>query len=303
MNNSSPILITGGPRSGSTWAGKIISKSPEVGYIHEPFNLKCHPGICNCPIDKWFFYVNEINEHEFSECFNRTLHYEYNTRAQLSRSLTVGAKQWLDWQYYRITNKRPLIKDPIAIFSTEWLVKNFNMKPVILIRHPAAFISSRKKLNWAFPAKDILSQPELMKKLGPFKEEIEKQAVQKHDIIDQGILTWNLMYYFINELKEKHDEWLFIRYEDLAKDPLKKYAEIFTYLDLDFSKKIKNFILDTTRGKEVEVAVEDRHAIKLNTAKALNNWKKRLSEQEIEKIKIGTDPYWKYFYKESDWTD
>jgi hypothetical protein len=36
-----PILVTGTPRSGTTWVGKIIATSPSVGYIKEPFNRKC----------------------------------------------------------------------------------------------------------------------------------------------------------------------------------------------------------------------------------------------------------------------
>jgi len=34
-----PILVTGSHRSGTTWAGKMISACPNVGYIHEPFNI------------------------------------------------------------------------------------------------------------------------------------------------------------------------------------------------------------------------------------------------------------------------
>jgi hypothetical protein len=40
------IFVTGVPRSGTTFAGKILSLPLEVDYTHEPFNPRCGmPGI------------------------------------------------------------------------------------------------------------------------------------------------------------------------------------------------------------------------------------------------------------------
>ena len=56
-----PILVTGSHLSGTTWVGKMISQSPSVGYIHEPFSPHCEPGLCGAKFGYWFPYVSDEN--------------------------------------------------------------------------------------------------------------------------------------------------------------------------------------------------------------------------------------------------
>ena len=49
-----PILLTGMPRSGTTWVTRILTASGEVGHINEPFNLAVSPGTLRVPADHWF---------------------------------------------------------------------------------------------------------------------------------------------------------------------------------------------------------------------------------------------------------
>src|SRR5436309_312642 len=42
--NSSPILVTGMPRSATSWVGKMLDASGEVVYINEPLNPEHPPG-------------------------------------------------------------------------------------------------------------------------------------------------------------------------------------------------------------------------------------------------------------------
>ncbi len=52
---------------------------------------------------------------------------------------------YVNYYKYRMYNIRPLIKDPIGLFSYKWLVSKFDMDVLVLIKHPAAFVSSLKK--------------------------------------------------------------------------------------------------------------------------------------------------------------
>jgi hypothetical protein len=55
--NKKSILVTGSHLSGSTWTGRMLSLSPSVAYIHEPFNLHHRPGICKAKFNYWFPYM------------------------------------------------------------------------------------------------------------------------------------------------------------------------------------------------------------------------------------------------------
>ena len=81
-----PVLVTGAHRSGTTWVGRMIDLSPEVGYINEPFNPHHQPGICACRFPLWFQYVNRDNEHSFRPHLSATLAFRYRPVAQLART-------------------------------------------------------------------------------------------------------------------------------------------------------------------------------------------------------------------------
>lgn len=125
-----PILVTGSHRSGTTWVGKMISLSRQVGYISGPFNIGLAPGYNMLNLDYWFNYINcnNDNEEKLKNELNNILSFNYQffqemhrlnnfrdflrTCRELSRSLIK-----------KIYNRRPLMKDPIAIMSVEWLYK------------------------------------------------------------------------------------------------------------------------------------------------------------------------------------
>ena len=136
-----------------------------------------------------------------------------------------------------MSNVRPLIKDPIAIMSADWIASKFNMDVLVLIRHPAAFAGSLKKTNWFFPFSHFLKQPSLMNShLYPFEAEIRTFAKKKQDIIEQAVLLWKIIHYMILKYRAEHRDWIFIQHEDLSQDPLHYFRILFGRLNLEFSQ-------------------------------------------------------------------
>ena len=182
MPSKRPILVTGSHRSGSTWVGRIIAACPSVAYIDEPFHIKHDLGVCGARFDHWFTYVSEQNETDFYTHIKNTLDFRYNWTGKLKSIRTPKALHPLLVHYIRFllyshTNARPLLKDPIAIFSVDWLASKFDMDVLVLIRHPAAFAGSLKVNNWTHPFSHFLDQFLLMRDhLYPFEEEIRKWA-------------------------------------------------------------------------------------------------------------------------------
>lgn len=308
-----PILLTGSHRSGTTWVGKMLSVSPAVGYIHEPFNplhRRAHPGICRANFVYWFTYVTEENESELYDDILATIEFRYNFLLQLSkvieerRGFRTLARQYSSFFINRhIHHARPLIKDPEAIFSVEWLAKRFNTDVVILIRHPAAFVSSIKRLNWTHDFSQFLKQPLLMRDhLHPFKKEIKELAEYEHDIIDQGILFWKMFYYVVDKYRRGHDDYIFIRHEDLSFRPVEEFKNLFDQLDVQFTEKIKKTIIeysDPSNPSEAPAGV--MHQLKRNSVSNIKNWQIRLSKSEIERIRKGTENIASLFYEDKDW--
>lgn len=303
-----PILITGSHRSGTTWVGKILSTSPNIGYIHEPFNIEStRPGISGRKFENWFQYVTPENEDLYYPVLKRTLEFKYHLASELQaiRSMRDVGRFFRDYSrfcFYRLMKKRPLMKDPIALMSAEWLAERFNMKVIIMIRHPAAFVSSLKRKNWQFDFNHFLRQPLLMRDLlSPFEEQIKAYAAHPPHIIDQGILLWKIFHHVIYHFQQKHPDWLFVRHEDLSWEPIKGFKQILDYIQEPFDRKMEKIIEDYTGSSNPEDVISSEESFKRNSRANIFNWKKRLSPEEILHIKEGVSSSWNLFYTNEEW--
>jgi len=306
MNNkkmNKPILLTGSHRSGSTWVGRMIAVSPSIAYIHEPFNIKHPPGICGAEFDYWFTYVCKSNELQFYHHIKNTLNFKYQLLKEIKvrsglRSYLGMLKEQYRFSKNRILNKRPLMKDPIAIFSADWLAKSFDMDVLVLIRHPAAFAGSLKKANWKHPFDHFLKQPLLMEHhLSEFETEIKEFVKNDKDIIEQAILLWNLVHYMILQYKEKHPEWIFVKHEDILANPISEFEMIFRKLNLEFTPKVKKTIEEFS----ITTNKDEQSLLKRNSKSNIWSWKERLTTDEINLIREKTYTIAKHFYSEDDW--
>src|SRR5438067_1059673 len=143
-----PILVTGGIRSGTTWVGRMIASHPRVAFLAEPFNVRRPPS----PVRHFFPYVTEAEQERFHVYVDGVLSHRnpavYQVAGSWSRPLRVLARR-LRCRWWHFRGYRPLVKDPAALFSSEWLARTFGFQVVLLSRHPAAFVSSLKRLGWA----------------------------------------------------------------------------------------------------------------------------------------------------------
>ena len=307
MNNRKPILVTGSHRSGTTWAGRMISAAPNVGYIHEPFNVTMRIGTNPRPFKEWYKYICEENEGNFRQIYADILKFKYPIghnilKVRTARDLAKIIKnQLLFFSHYR-KEKRPLIKDPIAFFSAEWLYKSFNFDVLVLIRHPAAFCSSLKIKGWRFDFNDLLTQSLLMRDfLLPFEKEIKESAKTERDITDQAILLWNCIHSVVRKYQDKYSHrWLFVKHEDLSLDPVNKFKSIYKRLNLEYTHSAQNKIKENT-GEHNPIEQVQGNEGKRNSKENIMNWKNRLNDEEINRIKEGTKAISSLFYTESEW--
>ncbi len=300
---NNPILVTGAHRSGSTWAGNMISAPPNIAYVNEPFNILYKPGSCRPHFQYWYTYVNEENESSHYKYIKNCIEYKPH---QFRKALKHGSlsdlprltKFQIECLKARLLNKRPLVKDPLAVFSSEWLAERFDMDVVILIRHPAAFVGSLKVADWPFQFSNILNQTLLIEKhFSMYEAEIKDFVENDHDLIDQAILLWNLVYSMVLKFQKKYrDDWIFIKHEDLSRDPLKEFKKIYNKLDIPFSEQAENGI------KKYSYADSKNENRSTRDSKSnIWKWRTRLTEYEISRVREKTHQVAKNFYQEENW--
>lgn len=303
-----PILITGAHRSGSTWVGQMVGKSREVCYIFEPFNKDFGPGICREVFDTWFPYVTEANGERYRDCISQVLDFKFHFWKELRTIKTKAqARLWMEnfiaFKKGRREGQRALFKDPIAFFSAGWLARAFHFQVVVLIRHPAAFAFSLKRLKWHFPFDDLLNQPLLIQ--GPlqrFKPEIRQAARKPPGIIEQAALLWKIIYSCVLDYQEQHPDWIFIRHEDISLDPVGKFRSLFEALGLTFTPAIERQIREYSAGSNPKESPGGKATfLKRDSKQNIYNWKKRLTAGELALVKQEVAEVAAHFYSESEW--
>ena len=306
MPRDTPILVTGSHRSGSTWVGQMLAAGSEVGYIREPFSVLHRPGVLDVRFPYWFPYVCRENEQPYVRPVRDMLAYRFRTGAALRalRTPTDAAKMANDartFARYRRTGLRPLLKDPIAVFSAEWIADRFDAQVIALIRHPAAFASSLKRYDWTHPFEDFLAQPLLMRDLlASYTDDVERLAGEEHEIVDQAILLWNLIHAAIQTYRERRKDWFFARHEDLSRDPVEGFRSMFASVGVPFSMETERAIARST-GSDNPAEVNDAGVLARDSRAGIWTWKARLSPEEIERVRTGTEPLWRSFYADEDW--
>ncbi len=302
-----PILVTGAHRTGTTWVGKMLAAHPSLAYISEPLNVLHRPGVFSARVPYWYHYITQENEMEFIPAFNDLLSFRYHLFSEIKsiRSAKDFLRMGRDAYFFykaRLQNQTPLLKDPFAIFSAKWFKQKLNCKVVVTIRHPAGFAGSLKKLNWNFDFQDLLSQPALMRDcLEP--ERAAMQSMPQDDIIGQASLLWNMIYRTLHTTLKVDSDLLIVRHEDLSLDPVTNFRKLYQSLGLEFTPAAESIIRNSSSSENPrELTKNKTHSVKLNSRANIDSWKKRLSAEEINRIRTLTEETAAIFYPAEKWT-
>jgi sulfotransferase family protein len=301
-----PILVTGTHRSGTTWVGKMLAVDAMTAYISEPLNVLHRPGVFRAKVKYWYQYICEENEKDYIPAFEELMEFDYHLWDEIRslhsrRDVLRMGRDFLIFYNGLMRGQRLLLKDPFAVFSAPWFAKRLNSKVVITVRHPAAFASSLKRLNWPFDFQDLLAQPLLMHdQLEPYREEM--QAVKADDVVGQAALLWKLIYRSVHATRESNPDFLIVRHEDLSRDPIAGYRALYASLGLEFTPRVEKTILNSSSSENPrELSRKKVHAIKLDSRASVDNWKRQLRTEEIARVRWVTEEVSTLYYSDAEW--
>ncbi len=304
-----PILVTGAHRSGTTWVGKMLSASGEAAYISEPLNVWHRPGVFGARVDYWYTYINAQNQKDYLQAYRHLLNYRYHLAAEIKalRSMKDCLRLGRDLKrflYAKARHQRPLLKDPFAVFSAPWFAQVLGAQVIVVIRHPAAFASSLKRLGWNFDFQHLLRQPLLMSDwLDGYRQEMLSLLERPEDIIAQSCLLWRMIYETVGRFQLDAQQLYTVRHEDLSREPLNHFQKLYEWLGLKFSAQAQEAIRAASNPRNPqELKQKNVHGTTLNSLANLDNWKKRLTPEEIERIWELTSPTVSGYYSREEWS-
>lgn len=256
--------VTGVIRSGTTFVGKILSLPIQVDYVHEPFN-----GGYSLP-DRTPFeprYFRPDATHPEAQAYRDHLahifRYDFGLETwwhpddpwwRKAAKMVVGSRGPF---YLRLAKLNPfheaaLIKSPLAVRPAEFLYHNFDVRPVIVVRHPASLAASFKRVGWWPELKDFRNEPKLVQDYLADDTELLRRSWPSRFLESMG--HWKAANKILLSQAEKYSDWIVVTHEELSAHPVPTFRDLYHRLGLPWSWSIRRSIRRLTEGAETAEA-------------------------------------------------
>jgi len=290
------ILITGSPRSGTTWLMEIFENIPGYTYLFEPLQSNFFPDSYKAGFRGRPYLPPEVDWVEGEEYLRKIF-----TGQIVSRLPPYGHnfKMTID----RVFNKKLIIKSIRLNKLLPWIDKRFQLRDITyIIRHPCAVVASQLKTGYG----GYQDYPPYRNRF-PTKDEIITEA-SNIDILDSNLIVklkkikiveeilaaaWCLDNYVPLYHLDSH-KWNMIIYEKLVTDGESEIKNLFSAIGEEDSAD-----LAINQLKKPSMLTLDKNQDKIaKTNVQLSKWKKYLSKDKINKILSLVEDFGLDFYSD-----
>lgn len=292
-----PVLVTGLPRSGTSWTGRMLAAGGDLVYVNEPLNPEHPPGRCpgvlRASVTHRFQYICDDNADQWLPAFRDTTALRYRFLAELRRNrspydLARLVRYGTSFTYGRLTGRRALLDDPFAVLSAAWFAKALGCRVIALVRDPVSFVGSWTRLGWTVYFHELLEQPLLLRD-HPEIEEL-RPLIGSQDRLAKAAALWRVTHTILARLDGVH----LVSYDDLAASPVPEFRRLYDYAGLTWSPTAERRIVEAcTAGSAREGGFSwsglSRTAFTpMDSRRSLTSYRTRLTAPEIARIRALT---------------
>jgi len=271
----------------------MLALTEDTLVAHEPFNIEPWAYALDGLAKHWFTYAPALPQDAALEAFDKVLR---------RRTRKIFLKNQPQYWFPPLRRGRLIVKDPIAALSSDWLARNFDLEVIVLVRHPAAFAASLKRLNWGHPFEHFLEQEMLMERyLEPYRAEFVSKP---QNIAEQAAIIWKSIYGVLFDYLDSNTNWLVRKHEVLSTNPVDELRSLCKALGLEWTKAVEDDVVKYTRSGNPVTAPEGTvHQIRRDSAAIVSRWKETLTKEEIARVYEITHSLCGSFYPDEDWGD
>ena len=262
------VLIFADPRGGSTWLSELIRTETGTSVIWEPLHVGENPLIRNIgfgyrqhiPINaKWF---------QAKKAFTKVLK---------GKNLNKWTTQFTSVKELVVCDKL-IVKICRGSMLLPWLIHNFDFerKPIYMIRHPFAVISSQLRHgSWDnLPNTFTISQV----RYNEVFEEHNEFLKSIHSPEEILLCTWCITNGYILNCAGNNIDWISLTYEDLLLNPEQQIKRIYRAWGCEIPDGILTRISQPSQTADTSSPVGDGE-------EQLRYWKSYFSRNQIVKLR------------------
>ena len=296
MTSRRPIVVVGLPRSGTTWTMRVLRTSPGAMQVPEADNEDTRPAAIHAKAKLGRYPLLRPGEsapayHRLWEWILSGAPRDWRAR-QARRILARGAADrifegdmdlttWVAATLARDPRPDPhppacvVAKSIHAQLSVEWIADEFDVSPLILLRHPANVLASWMEVQLKDGRNSTLES----------RPEVRTRYADRWDVPPPGPdpiekMSWRigLLIAALEEALGRHPEWHMRTHEQLCTDSVSTFRTLFADLDLSWG--------DTTQSFLEEWDTPGRGFANRRVATEIpGSWQRRLSDEQLATLR------------------
>lgn len=286
------VVVSGLPRSGTSWTGKALSFVPDFSYYREPDNSDFVAGAPGR--EHWNLYLRAGDGHPvYVPHMERALNGEIATNftmyedygpivSRVPARLRPLAEHWPALYLRKPNVLVKLIRSSLAL---DWIAGRFpDVKIVSLIRHPVGQFDSYRKQGWepADPAGLLDDERLVADHLAPFADVIRSAK----SFWERAGAFWgavNLVVYRQAQAGAAHSV---VPFEWLCKDAPPHMEELHNRLGLRWTAAARTFV-----APGASAADGDPYSLDRDSRAQIDKWRATVAQKDIDACRAFAEPF------------
>lgn len=272
-----PLLVTGVPRSGTTWAARLLATAPGTALAgREPMNPRGRQYALGGTLTGWARLTDPTDRQR------RVLRSTYAGRNPRTYG-RYGRHQWRG----PLATTRLVVKDPFAMLSTPAIAAVTGARAVQVYRHPGAVLTSYRRMGWhpdldeiaPFVAEAAAGFPEL-------GEAWERGAGDLTEAERMGVFWGVLQALALADLDAAPGS-LFVAHHEVAAGGLPAVEALFAELGLTPTPETER---EMHQGGDSPTpsSGSQLHQLHRSPAEVAQAWRRKLDAEEIAQVESVT---------------
>jgi sulfotransferase family protein len=304
------VLIAGVARSGTTWIGRVLGETTGVRYVHEPDNHVVRPFALRVKRPLGPFPILDGNES--APDFERLWASVFDRAAQdpeagwslverAKRSVASRVMRRLSTDRLRASFRDPSHRPPLAsklveltalppvhsgdgtlitksvhlAFCLEWVAAHWDIRVVVVSRHPLAVIASWMKLGYKGHYPEVEVDPRVQERY------LDRWGVRPLPKGSSELVSiaWavGMLSAAHDDAASRHPEWVEVSHDRLVTAPKAGFRELAASCGLTWSDRAERFLHETDRPG-------DSYEINRVTSEVLDGWRQKFSEDDVKEV-------------------